>query len=285
MKIAVKFQSQNNGNKDGVPSYWPWKRLTIEDSQAEDYEANGFTIYTEAEFEKYIEEHQAAYGLWASAKDSDLLKLKVIGLVEKEFENFHPSKIDFRRHLKPNIYLQKKIFMLKNGRPNYAEYYYEDVKICEIKFEFTTNPLNFMTRRTEKLGWVNQAGDIETYWIIHDQQYSTGIATQFSEMVKERTEARTIIFEEVRAILGGFLASHYMGIGWTYQQVLQLGGLFWTAHSALLDAWVKTGTPDLKTAIEDDDFTEFLDLEIPAIVIGAEEPMTVREYIIDRITY
>jgi len=188
-------------------------------------------------------------------------------------------------HLKPNICLQKVKVMDKNGRPMRADYFYDGQKICEIKFEFEVDQLNFMTRRTEKLGYVNGAGATPEHYAIYDQTFSVMVPSQFGEMIKERAQARAIIFDEVKAIVSAVITQAYMSQGMTYPEVLQIAGAFWERYSAIIDSWVNTGTPELRTQIEADQITPFIDFILPAALTGEPENMTIRAYVIERITY
>jgi len=54
--IAVMFQSQNYNNVGNIPGYWPWKRIEITEDQSSHYRSNGWTVYSDTDFEAYIKE-------------------------------------------------------------------------------------------------------------------------------------------------------------------------------------------------------------------------------------
>ena len=287
MKIAVKFWSQADSNPQENPSYWPWKQQTIADELQESFEGLGWTVYTADAFKAYLESKQKDFDVWFNNREilANSSRLRVYGLVQNKFKDFHPSKIDFTIHLQPNVCLQKVKTMMANGRPDKSEYYYNDQKICEIVFEFTVDQLNFMTRRKEKLGYVNGAGEITEYFYIYDQTFSYSIDTQFAEMISERAQARAIIFDSIKAICSGYLTQYYMTLGQTYAQVLTLLGAFWESYSNIIDAWINTGTPDLEVQLDAETNFPMLDVTLPGAVTGLENNMTVREYVIFRLNY
>lgn len=53
-KYAVKLQSENPNNLDNIPDHWPWKRIAVTDEEAAAYIALGWTIFTDAELQEYM---------------------------------------------------------------------------------------------------------------------------------------------------------------------------------------------------------------------------------------
>lgn len=281
--LAVKLWSQSELNPSNYPSYWPWKVKNIIQSEVSQHEQDNWTIYSDDEFNLYKESKQKDFDTWYASLNSN--NLRINGLIQDKFKDYHPSKVDFTFHLKPNICLQKKKIMALNGRPVKSEYYYNNEKICEIVFEFTADQLNFMTRRKEKLGYVNFNGEIPEYFYIYDQTYSYTIETQFAEMITERAQARAIIFDSIKAICSGYLTGYYMYQGQTYSQVLQTLGNFWESYSNSIDSWVNTGTPSLATKLTNEDEFSLLDVLLPSANTGLQSNMSVRNYVIYRINY
>lgn len=289
MKYAVLLFQNSPTNPDNWPGYWPARQAVIKDSEIQMYVQQNWTIFTPEEYEAYLATHQGSFDLWfANYAAGDVSKrIRVLDLVDDKFKGYHPSKIDFRLHLRADITLKKTVTMLKNGRPSKAEYSYEGEKIAEITFEFTADAFNFMTRRREILGYVSKDGNIYTTWAIADQSYVHTDPYQMRERVKERKDARENIFSEIKSKIDVFLAGYYLAQSppWTYAQILTLGGEFWMAYSNRIDAWINTGTPALKTSIQNDTEFDFFNLTMPAALIGSETDMTVREYVTDRLTY
>lgn len=289
MKYAVKTYSQCDDldRPAGVPLKWPWKSRQIHDSEIETYILGGWLIMEAEDFDLYLKTHQAEFDTWYENHSSPTseFRLRVFDLVAPGFEHSHPSKIDFRRNLKPGINLQKTVLMGKNGRPVRAEYTYNGVKIAEIAFVFETDSFNFMTRRTEVLSYFNNMGEAPNSWPIHDQFYDANDPHHQVERINERVEARQAIMNEIKAKLDAFLFVVYQAQGMSYAQILAIGGAFWAEYQGYINAWYHTGTPEFKTAIAADAKFSFMNLEVPASHTGADADMSVRDYIQWRITY
>lgn len=245
-------------------------------------------MQTKEEHAQYIAKMETYVMDWIDnhSPDAGDRRLKVFDLVANEFSVWPPHKVDFRRHLKAGINLDKKIVMLPNGRPDHALYSYEGQLIARIRFEFEVDSFNFMTKRTEWLSYVRKSGEFGHEYPIWSQVYDKMDPGQQAERIKERVEARTHVFTIMKAKIETFLVLHFMGeLGATYEEVLEVGGAFSLAYAPLISAWKDTGTPALKRAIGEDSVFEWLDLELPPTITGLEEPVSIRQYIIDSLSY
>lgn len=263
-----------------IPSDWPWFVADITDESEADFAANGFIVLSYDGFNQYKLERQAAFDAWANAYDQDKEgeRLRVLDLVQETFASYHPSKIDFRRHLKTDVYLQKNVVMLPNGRPEHALYSYNGELIAEIDFVFETNEMNFMTRRKEILYYYKASGQKGEGYTIADDLYDASNPYHLREMMKERSESRSLIIEEIKAFLNGVLAAAYIPQGCTYTQILELAGSFWSAHYVEINSWINVGSPQFSTAIQNNVQFAFLNNEV-------SEGVTVRDYILQKISY
>lgn len=263
-----------------IPLEWPWVSVNIPDTAQADFKNNGFTVLSRDNFFNYKAERQFAYHSWANSYDisKEGQVLRVIQFVDEKYKNFHPSKIDFRLHLQQGIYLQKNVTYLPNGRPQLATYYYNKVLIAEIEFEFQINAFNFMTRRIERLAYYKANDTKSEQWVITDNIYNDANPYHLREMMKERSESRALIIEEIKAFLNGVLAAHYIPLGYTYGQLLEMVGTFWNTYSNLIDAWISVGSPQFQAALFIDNTLEFLSIEVT-------EGVTVKQYVIDKTSY
>lgn len=282
MKKAFKTYAQAPANQvpASIPLEWPWFIATIADEAEADFVANGFTVLSFNDFDQYKAQRQAAFDTWANAYDESRTgqELRIIDLVDEQFAQWHPSKIDFRMHLKPNIYLQKDVTMLPNGRPQKALYSYAGELIAEIEFEFQTNAFNFMTRRIERLAYYKRNGGLSDHWVIADDIYDQNNPYHLREMMKERSGARALIIEEVKAFLNGVLAQYYLPQGKTYPEILEIAGTFWDAYGGKIDSWINVGAPQFRTDLTADTSFAFLDF---AFAPGS----TVRQYVLNKTQY
>jgi hypothetical protein len=263
-----------------IPLGWIWSHLSISSDKQPEYEAAGFTVLSDENFVLYIAENQQAYDDWANSFDAigKQEELRIYSFIQKEFIKFHPSKIDFRRHLLPNVYFQKNVTMSPNGRPQKAMYYYEGVLIAEIEFTFQVNAFNFMTRRIEKLSYYKGSGEKSEQWLIADDIYDSNNPYHLGEMMKERSGARALILEGIKAFLNGVLAAYYVPQGKTYPEILGIAGDFWGVYSNDIDSWINVGSPKFTNNITTDTVFTFLNVQISAGV-------TVRQYILDKVSY
>lgn len=62
--IAFKPQSLNPSKPSGMPDEWPWLETDIEDSEASEYNLNGWTTMSADSYVLYKADHQAAYDAW-----------------------------------------------------------------------------------------------------------------------------------------------------------------------------------------------------------------------------
>lgn len=296
MIYAVKFWSQAPVNEpfreEGVPLDWVWRQQSIDQKSVAQFQQMGWTCFTPTEYKAYLDERQSKFNLWFNnrAVMANKTRLKVLDLVDDSFKRFHPSKIDFTIHLRPDVVLNKETKMLKNGRPEKAEYYYQGEKICEIKFEFDVSPLNFVTARRELLGYVQGDGQIAQYFLIRNKTFDMSNFADKSEVVEERVSARQYIMKEIKAVLNDVLGYYYIIAAppesrKTPQELWKIAGDFWTKYSGDIDAWYNTATEEFKDKILADTEFAFMDLIAPTVITQEAENKSVRQYIIDRITY
>lgn len=282
MKKAFKTYSKSSYGilPPGMPLDWVWVDVDIPDDQQSIFESAGFSVLSVDDFSQYKAERQNAFDIWANAYDVDRQgqELLVMEYVDEKYNSFHPSKIDFRLHLKENLYFQKDVELLPNGRPQRSLYYYNGFLIAEIEFTFEVNEFNFMTRRTEKLSYYKRNGDKSDQWIIADDLYNINNQYHLREMMKERSESRSLILEGIKAFLNGVLASYYVPQGKTYPEILEIAGDFWGTYSNDIDSWINVGSPKFTNNLTADTTFDFLDVTIAAGV-------DVRQYILSKISY
>jgi lysozyme family protein len=206
-------------------------------------------------------------------------RLWILDLVAYEFKDWHPSKIDFTKHLKNGVFLEKReVQMLKNGRPVKSIYYYGQQKVAEILFEFESDELNFMTRRTEKLGYFSKDGDIHEHWTISDEFFSGSNTYQHSKRLQERTAARQLIVDSLRADIDKFLTISAQQNPTMSSALSAMINAFWVEYNPHLSAFINSGGTYLRTKFATDTTYPFLNsLVAPGV--------SVKAYIVDKLTY
>lgn len=280
--IAFKtyLDCPNNIRPSSIPQEWVWTQVEIPENQQEAFEQAGYTVLSYEDFLQYKADRQEAFDLWANAFDQDRIgqELRVMKFVDPKFLSYPIAKIDFRRHLKENLYLDKDVTTLPNGRPQKAIYSYEGEVIAEIEFVFEVNAYNFMTRRIEKLAYYKNNNTITEQYIIADDKYDVANPYHLREMMKERSEARSMIFEEIKAFLNGVFAAYYVPQGKTYGEILVIAGNLWNKFSTDIDAWINVGSPKFSQNITADEDFDVLDFQIAAGV-------TLRAWILNKVSY
>lgn len=294
--LAVKFWSQapqtEKDKNQGIPEIWPYQIIEINNDDSSLYQSLGWTIFTQEQYDDYTTENELQFGIWNNNREVYKIEhnLKIYDLIDDQFKNYHESKIDFTKHLKPNIVLNKKVTMLKNGRPQKAEYFYNNEKICQIVFEFITDVYNFISERKEKLSYVKNNEELSAEYIIKHKIYDMNNFFDKSEVVEERAEGREYIMKEIKSVLSDTLALYYYILPApefkkTPQQIWSIAGTFWTEYSSDIDSWFNTATDAFKTKVQNETNFEFLNFMVPIEISKEQTIKSIRNYIIDRITY
>lgn len=206
--------------------------------------------------------------------------LKIIDVLDENFLGLPPNKIDFRRNLKEGVYLNKIVTMLKNGRPDYCLYEQSGIVYARIRFEFIVNAFNLVEYKRSYLGYFNKNNQIMTEYLLTDDYNNLQTIYGLQKAVKERYKAREFIFDEIKSYINAIILQVYLQQGKTYEEVLTDGGNFWRDYSSEISSWCHIGGISIisdKLNLE----TKYLFLDLPS----GFPNMTIREWIIDRITY
>ena len=236
---------------------------------------------TEQGYEDYITDvdRVARYNT-ALAYSTNSITLRISSIIDDSFSTLPIDKIDFRRHLKEGIYLNKVVVMLKNGRPSYCTYEYDGTTYVRIRFEFTHNSFNLVTNKKAWLGFYNTNGDILHEYILTDETTDLSTLYGLQKSVNERYQARSYIFDEIKSYVNAVILQAYTQQGKSYEEVLVAGGNFWKDYSTEISSWCHIGgTSIISDKISTETKYEFLDLP------SGYSDMTLREWIINRITY
>jgi hypothetical protein len=212
---------------------------------------------------------------------------RIYDLVDPRFVDLAPHLIDFRRHLKEGLSLQKDVVFAKNKRPLYANYTYvygenPPIFVARLRWTFEDNAQGLMTRRVEEISYVqNGEGDVlGPYFTKLDQSFNI-VASEYhrAQVLQERVQARQAILEDVKLVVMNVLTTAMPDA--PIQDVYNVGGAFWREHSNALDSFVQVSDQT------------FRDVELPAASsvtypwLEAEiaPSITLRAWIIDRLTY
>jgi hypothetical protein len=266
-------------NAANLPEDWPAQLSYVYDNK-EPVEKDWIRL-EEVDYLLYIQEEEriARYEA-ALLKYENSKTLKITDIIDDNFSHLPPDKIDFRRHLKNNVYLNKTITMLKNGRPDVCEYTYNGEIYAKVRFEFLTNHFNLVYNKKTLLGYLNKNGEILHEYLLTAEDTDLGSPYGLQKGVQERFQARSYIFDEIKSYVNAVILQVYMGKGLSYEEVLADGGNFWKDYSAEISSWCNIGG----MAVISDKLlsdTKYSFLNLPSGV----KSLTIREWILDRITY
>lgn len=205
---------------------------------------------------------------------------KVFPLVDDYHDCVDVNQIDFKRHLKPAIALNKKVSMQDDGRPLIAEYFNGSTLIAKIYFYFILDSNSFMTRRTEDLVYIKN-DDTEGLVIrIKDKTYDFSNPMDAARMLEERSQGRKTIIEQIKATTLAVLSAANPTL--STEQVIGIGLPFWDEQDIALQHFIGLGTTELLDNVTAIDLAttphDWLNEEVSAGV-------TLKDYMIDKLTY
>lgn len=266
-------------NPANLPLDWPYQTKYIyEDTQPI---GDGWIRFTEQDYNNYItDEERVTRYTSALAYFNNSRQLRIESIVDDNFLTLPPEKIDFRRHLKDGIYLNKTVTMLKNGRPSYCIYDYNYTNYARIRFEFAPNQFNLITNKKTWLGFYDLNGNITKEYILTNETIDLTSIYGLQKAVNERFQARSYIFDEIKSYVNAVILQVYLQQGKEYEEVLLDGGNFWRDYSAEISSWCHIGGVSIISDKLNNE-TKYVFLDFPS----GFSNMTIKEWIIDRISY
>ena len=201
-----------------------------------DSDADNLIVYTheelnedlKSELDRVINEHNPA----------SFSQYRIIGLINPEFESRQLENIDFSRHLKRDIFLNKKITMGDNGRPIKSDYYHGPDLVASIEFDFEFNSNNLITKRRLYLVYFKENGEKSNRMLIKYKEYDINDMVDGAAMVKERSQARKMIIDSVKAFLSGVLTK---ALSKTLPEVIEVVAPFWKEYDVDILSYVELG--------------------------------------------
>lgn len=200
---------------------------------------------------------------------------RINNLIDSIYEGNPVNTIDFKRHLRADIALDKKVYKAHGGRPLKSEYYYNNELVALIKFEFTTNSSNFVTQRIEKLHYITITDSESPEIIIKKKTYSMNNLVDAELMMKEREASRKSVIQSLKVFLGGVLMQ---ALQMPMDQVTLIIEPFVTEYKDEMDGFVEYGYSHFKDELLAIDLqnTNYTWLSIPVDANGT----TVRDYMV-----
>jgi len=203
----------------------------------------------------------------------NIQEYKIYIHVKETYLGNDADEVDFRRHLLPDIALQKDVtFDQITMRPTLAEYSYNGQLLVKIKWTFEVDSANLMTRRIQEICYIKMDGTEGPWFIKEDQSFDINRQDQRNEMVRERETSRSALINDVKIVVLGMLQQTR-----PTENPYTLGGSLISTHSSSIDAFIQTGAATFKEAITSDTTLGFLDDVI------APNGTTIRMYILSRL--
>lgn len=213
----------------------------------------------------------------------DTEEYAVYPLLNQYFEDYPIDAIDFARHLKAQVALNKKVVKDETGRPVTATYDLEGLKIAEIRFDFTIAPNGLIVRKKLWLKYALKNGSFADNFeeiLIKDKKYDLTDSVDLEYVVTERENARRSIMASMKGVVLGVIALANNGM--PSDQVVTLIQPFWDAFAMERDDFIELGAPNFKDGVELIDLasTPHTWLNIPMPQGGV-----VRDYIVHTLSY
>lgn len=211
----------------------------------------------------------------------DLDDFKIQDLVDEIFDDQPANLIDFKRHLQADKALNKIPYFNLNGRPSYAEYYYNDVLYAKRLFEFIVDPsTDLIQQRIEKLIYIKRDDSEGPEIVIKNKTYDLQVEGDRKAVKKERNDARSSIIDDIEMVIAGVLE---VALSINLDDTIVLIEPFWGEYSNDIYKFINLGSETFKDALAAIDLntTSYTWLSIPVDQQGT----TVRDYMVSRLTY
>jgi hypothetical protein len=203
----------------------------------------------------------------------DISEYKIGAYVDEQYDDLPCHLVDFRRHLKPTIALQKDVTINQSDmRPIEAVYSYLGVEVAKLRWTFSVDANNLMTHRKQEICYILNDGTDGDWFIKEDQAFDINRQDHRNLVVSERETSRHSLINDIKIVVIGMLQSTRPA-----ENPYELGGALIQLHSSSIDAYTQTGSSDFADAITNDSITVWLD----DVIDG--QGTTIRDYVLSRL--
>lgn len=225
---------------------------------------------------------------------NDFSRYMILDLVNEDFAGFPLENVDFARHLKASIALDKEPVKGPDGRPVTSDYYYDfggDIGrklVAQIAFDFSVTPDNLVYRKKELLVYYRYNGTTD-----HEEILKSDLQINFNNLahgdwvIQERIGARQSIVKEMNYFLLGVMKQ---ATGLSTDDILPIVKPYFDDHKKEKDNFEEYGMIDWKNKLENLDITKYTvplggnDIPWMAFPINAQG-VTIQQYMISRLSY
>jgi hypothetical protein len=236
-----------------------------------------------------LQAHTDALNTLLLQHDSDfsfLEEQKVLGKdlliqnnLEERFKTYNFNSVDFKRHLKPEIALNKKVTRREDGRPDKAEYFFDVAATINFYFIIDSDS-GLVQRRTEELVYKKLDNTDSPKARIKDKIYDLNNSYDAAKVLEERRHGRALILDEIKATLLGVLSLANPNL--TSTQVIGLGVQFFHDKEVLVNDFINLGTEDFKNDLANINLGT---TTYTWLLVEISAGVNLRDYIVSRLTY
>jgi len=138
----------------------------------------------------------------------DTSEYRIAPYVDVPFSDSKINFVDFKRDLKPEVYLEKTTYRGHDGRPTLNEYHYNGELMATIKFEFEADENNIIISRKEILNYIKNDGSKSMDILIKNKTFDSNNPSDMAMMVKERIQAREYIIGYIQIFTLGVMKNY-----------------------------------------------------------------------------
>lgn len=247
---------------------------------------NGIRFHFNCEITPKIIE---SFNYFISQHDPFYKKIPLVGgnlaiaeLLEEKYKMVAFNLIDFSRHLKPEIALDKTTIVNNDGRKNNTDYFYSGQLIARIRHVYRNTPNTpIMCRYAEVLNYVLVDGEsFSPDILIKDKTYQFLLADDLRAVINEREQSRSYLINYISGICLGVLLNSIPDSN--TDSISELVAPFMMNNRAIMDEFILLGTASFKN------FLIAIDLETTPyqwLNYFAAPSVTLRDFIVSSITY
>lgn len=185
------------------------------------------------------------------------------------------SKIDFRKHLKRDIYLEKDVSMSLDGRPSIAIYTHNGQNVAKIRFQFSFDAYYFLSERKEFLSYYYSDGTLSEEIAISSEAYNALTSPyHMKKSQEERIMSRENIIQMLKGKIQIFILQAAAATSLeTMMPIINSVSAFFKKYDSSYRTWLEAGAGDFIQVITDDVEFAFLDATVAPDI-------TIRMYVI-----
>jgi len=185
--------------------------------------------------------------------EGDISNYRIAPYVDINFCDSRMHLVDFKRHLKSDIALDKKTEMNIDGRPDKSYYYYNDELMAIITFIFRKNDDDLVISRSEILNYIKNDGSLSVDILIKNRTFNANNLHDASLMYEEVSNSRKNIIDSLYLFTVGVIRNYHPE--YTLLEIKNLTSNFDVTTLTLRDHFIRLGTSGFKEWLQDSNNT------------------------------